>query len=140
MNSFGIFKISASALEAQRMRMNVIASNMANVHSTKSERGGPYVRKDVVFSAMPVEDDLTEVCECLGVRVAGIVEDPRPPVMVYNPGHPDADESGYVAMPGINVIEEMVNMMMAMRAYEANVTTFNMSKSMFRKTLELGRQ
>ncbi len=138
MDYFGVFKVSASALEAQRIRMNIIASNMANAHSTKTEAGGPYVRKDVIFSTMPLKSNPIGGLE--GVKVIDVVEDTTPPLIVYDPGHPDADEDGYVAMPNINVIEEMVNMMMALRAYEANVTTFNMSKGMFKKTLELGRQ
>jgi flagellar basal-body rod protein FlgC len=136
MDLFGIFKISASALESQRARMNVIASNMANAHSTRTLEGGPYRKKDVVFSVMPVEQG-REGSD--GVQVAGIVEDPSPPTMVYDPGHPDADKDGYVAMPNVKVIEEMTNMMLASRAYEANVAAFNISKSMFMKALEIGR-
>jgi len=132
-----IFKVSASALEAQRIRMNTIASNMANAHSTKTVEGGPYVKKEVVFMTVPINSDKSEGLE--GVRVAGIVENPEPPIVVYDPGHPDADENGYVSMPNINVIEEMVNMMMALRAYEANVKAFNISKGMFQKALEIGR-
>jgi flagellar basal-body rod protein FlgC len=132
-----IFKVSATALEAQRVRMNTIASNMANAQTTKTENGGPYVRKDVVFSTMPIGHDPAEKLE--GVRVSNIVEDRKPPITVYDPGHPDADENGFVSMPNINVIEEMVNMMMALRAYEANVKAFNISKGMFQKALELGR-
>lgn len=134
MDSFVIFRVSASALEAQRTRMNVIASNMANVHSTKTEAGGPYKRKDVVFSAEPIEINGTE-----GVRVIDVVEDQTPPLLTYDPSHPDADKDGYVAMPNINIIEEMVNMMMATRAYEASVTAFNASKTMLMKTFEIGR-
>ena len=132
-----IFKVSATALEAQRVRMNTIASNMANAQTTKTENGGPYVRKDVVFSTLSVSRDPAEKLE--GVRVRDIVEDRKPPITVYDPGHPDADENGFVSMPNINVIEEMVNMMMALRAYEANVKAFNISKGMFQKALELGR-
>ncbi|RJQ45397.1 MAG: flagellar basal body rod protein FlgC [Nitrospiraceae bacterium] len=132
-----IFKVSATALEAQRIRMNTIASNMANAQTTKTEHGGPYVRKDVVFTTMPVSSDPSEKLD--GVRVREIVEDKKPPVTIYDPGHPDADENGFVSMPHINVIEEMVNMMMALRAYEANVKAFNISKGMFQKALELGR-
>jgi flagellar basal-body rod protein FlgC len=132
-----IFKVSATALEAQRVRMNTIASNMANAQTTKTETGGPYVRKDVVFSTMPVSSNPAEKLE--GVKVRQIVEDQKPPITIYDPGHPDADENGYVTMPNINVIEEMVNMMMALRAYEANVKAFNISKGMFQKALELGR-
>jgi flagellar basal-body rod protein FlgC len=133
-----IFKVSASALEAQRVRMNTIASNMANAHTTRTAAGGPYVRKDVVFSEMPVNSDFAEKLE--GVKVSAVVQDNKPPLTIYDPGHPDADEKGYVSMPDINVMEEMVNMMMAVRAYEANVRAFNMSKGMYQKALELGRQ
>ncbi len=132
-----IFKVSASALEAQRIRMNTIASNMANAQSTKTESGGPYVKKDVVFKTMPIKSDSAEGLD--GVRVEEVVEDTKPPLIIYDPGHPDADENGYVNMPNINIIEEMVNMMMALRAYEANVKAFNISKGMFQKALELGR-
>jgi flagellar basal-body rod protein FlgC len=137
MNSFTVLEVSASALDAQRQRMNVIASNMANVHSTRTEEGGPYKRKDVVFSATMLESNPVEL---EGVKVVEIATDNTPQKMVYDPGHPDADKDGLVAMPNINIIEEMVNMMMAFRAYEASVSTFNMTKSMFMKTLELGRQ
>ena len=132
-----IFNVSASALEAQRVRMNTIASNMANAQSTKTEAGGPYVKKDVIFRTMTVNKKAAEGLQ--GVKVAGVVEDGKPPIVVYDPGHPDADEDGYVSMPNINVIEEMVNMMMALRSYEANVKAFNISKGMYQKSLELGR-
>lgn len=132
-----IFKVSSSALESQRVRMNTIASNMANAQTTRTENGGPYVRKDVVFQTMPVKAKADRNLD--GVKVSGIVEDTKPPIVIYDPGHPDADESGNVSMPNINVIEEMVNMMMAFRAYEANVRAFNTSKGMYQKSLELGR-
>ena len=131
-----IFKVSSSALEAQRVRMNTIASNMANAQTTKTEDGGPYVKKNVVFQTMPIEARNENLD---GVRVSGVVEDTEPPLVVYDPGHPDADENGHVSMPNINVIEEMVNMMMALRAYEANVRAFNISKGMYQKALEIGR-
>jgi len=132
-----VFNVSASALDAQRVRMNTIASNMANAQTTRTEAGGPYVKKNVVFQTEAVNPDAGGTME--GVSVSGIVEDSTPPNMVYDPGHPDADEKGYVAMPNINVVEEMVNMMMALRAYEANVKAFNMSRGMYQKALELGR-
>lgn len=132
-----IFKVSASALEAQKHRMNAIASNMANAQSTRSADGGPYKKKEVVFEIMPIKSKASDWLE--GVKATGVVEDSRPPIVVYDPGHPDADEKGYVSMPNINVIEEMVNMMMALRAYEANVKAFNISKGMYSKALELGR-
>ena len=132
-----LFDVSASALEAQRMRMNTVASNMANAQSTKTEAGGPYVKKEVVFSSVKINPGESD--GLVGVKVNGIVEDQTPPMVVYDPGHPDADENGNVSMPNINVIEEMVNMMMALRAYEANVKAFNMSKGMYQKALEIGR-
>jgi len=137
MDSFAIFKVSASALDAQRGRMNTIASNMANIHSTQTEAGGPYKRKDVVFSTMPINSDKSSVME--GVKLVQVVDSQEPFKKIYDPAHPDADKDGFVNLPNINIMEEMVNMMMAVRAYEANVTTFNMSKSMFLKALEIGR-
>ena len=136
MDSFGVFNVSASALSAQRQRMNVIASNLANAHSTRTAEGGPYRRQDVVFTTEPVTAGETGLD---GVKVDGIVRDDSPFATVYDPGHPDANQDGFVAIPNVNVIEEMVNMMMASRAYEASVTSFNLSKSMFLKTLELGK-
>ncbi|MBI5635203.1 MAG: flagellar basal body rod protein FlgC [Nitrospirae bacterium] len=137
MDPFGIFKVSASGLQAQRTRMNLIASNMANAHTTRTENGGPYRRKDTVFSTQPIETASGEGLE--GVKVADVIEDQTPPQMVYDPGHPDADKDGNVALPNVSVIEEMANMMMASRAYEANVAVFNMSKTMIMKSLEIGR-
>ncbi|MFN3395591.1 MAG: flagellar basal body rod protein FlgC [Thermodesulfovibrionales bacterium] len=137
MDTFNLLKVSASAMAAQRERMNAIASNMANVNSTRTEEGGPYKRRDVIFSTMPVGGNPEELD---GVQVEAVIKDDRPPRMVYDPGHPDADKDGFVAMPDINIIEEMVNMMTAFRAYEAAVATFNTSKAMFLKTLELGKQ
>lgn len=136
MDTFNLLKVSASAMAAQRERMNAIASNMANVNSTRTEEGGPYKRRDVIFSTMPVGGNPEELN---GVQVEAVIKDDRPPRMVYDPGHPDADNDGFVAMPDINIIEEMVNMMTAFRAYEAAVATFNTSKAMFLKTLELGK-
>lgn len=137
MDTFKLLRVSASAMAAQRERMNVIASNMANVNTTRTEEGGPYKRRDVIFSTMPLEDNPAEL---EGVQVEEVVKEDKPPRMIYDPGHPDADKDGFVAMPDINVIEEMVNMMTAFRAYEAAVATFNTSKAMFIKTLELGKQ
>lgn len=137
MNSFSVFEVSASALNAQRQRMNVIASNMANVHSTRTEEGGPYRRKDVIFSAVSFQSNPDS--HLIGVKVTEIVPDISPFKKIYDPGHPDADKDGYVMMPNVNSVEEMVNMMMAFRAYEASVSAFNTSKMLVMKTLELGR-
>lgn len=133
---FNVFQVSASALEAQRRRMNVITSNMANINTTRTDQGGPYRRKDVVFTPKIVEANPVEL---QGVRIAEIVEDKTSFKKIYDPGHPDADKDGYVEMPNVNIIEEMVNMMAAMRAYEASVSAFNTAKSIFLKSLEIGR-
>jgi flagellar basal-body rod protein FlgC len=136
MDSNDVFRVSASALAAQRQRMNTIASNMANAQSTRTAEGGPYRRQDVVFATDPLDQAQPSL---EGVKVSGIVRDDSPFKMIYDPGHPDADKDGFVAMPNVNIIEEMVNMMMASRAYESSVSAFNMSKSMFLKMLELGK-
>lgn len=136
MDGFGVFRVSASALEAQRQRMNVISSNMANVHSTRSDEGGAYRKKEAIFSSTQVEGGPAGLS---GVRVTDVLPSEEPTKTVFDPSHPDANPEGYVEMPNVTVIEEMVNMMMAFRAYEASVTTFNMSKAMYMKALELGR-
>ncbi|MBI5192429.1 MAG: flagellar basal body rod protein FlgC [Nitrospirae bacterium] len=131
-----ILNISASGLEAQRVRMNIIAGNLANAHSTHSPEGGPYRRKDVVFS---------EVLDSMSgngsgkVNVSEVIEDQRPFQLVYDPQHPDANAEGYVQLPNVNLLEEMVNMISASRAYEANVTTISSAKSMAQKAMEIGR-
>lgn len=136
MSTFGVLKVSATALMSQRKRMNVIASNMANVHTTRTAEGGPYKRRDVVFTTEIIEANPVRL---EGVKVDSVIIDNKPFKIIYEPGHPDADNDGFVTMPNINILEEMVNMMTALRAYEASVSVFNMSKTMFMKTLELGR-
>lgn len=126
----------ASSLEAQRERMNTIVSNMANVHTTRTEEGGPYRRKDILFEVKEIETG-NEVLE--GVRVAGIIRDNSPFKIIYDPGHPDADENGFVQLPNVEVLEEMINMLMTFRAYEASITAFNTTKGMFMKLLDLGK-
>jgi flagellar basal-body rod protein FlgC len=135
MDIFKNFDISASALVAQKIRLNTIASNLANANTTRTPEGGPYKRRDVVFSSVLID----EIKGLEGVRVIDVVKDDSPPKVVYAPGHPDANAQGFVRMPNINVIEEMVNMMIATRAYEANVNAFNITKAMYQKALELGR-
>ncbi len=135
MDIFRAFDVSATALAAQKIRMNTIASNLANINTTKTPGGGPYRRRDVLFSSVMISEK--EGLE--GVGLAGVVEDNSPPRAVYDPGHPDADKKGFVLMPNINLIEEMVNMMLATRAYEANVNAFNITKNMYQKALEIGR-
>ncbi len=124
-------KVSATALEAQKVRLNVIASNVANVNSTKTPEGVPYKRKDVVFRSFMYDES------SIGVDIPRVVEDDRPPRLVFDPAHPDADASGYVSMPNVNIIEEMVNMLAASRAYEANLTLISTYKDMFLKTLDI---
>ncbi|MBI5485265.1 MAG: flagellar basal body rod protein FlgC [Deltaproteobacteria bacterium] len=144
MDFFSAMNVSSSAMSAERTRMNVISSNLANANSTRSAEGGPYKRKDAVFAAAPAADAFSNALNQAGrqiekVTVAKIVEDPNPPRMQYDPTHPDANPQGYVAYPNINVIEEMTDMITATRSYEANVTAAQAAKSMALKTLELGR-
>lgn len=131
-----VLSISAAGLEAQRIRINVIASNLANANSTRSVEGGPYRRKDVVFSE--VLDEVKGI-PASSVEVSNIIEDKRPFKVIYNPHHPDADEKGYVKLPNVNVLEEMVNLISATRSYEANVNTINTVKHMAQQALQIGR-
>ncbi len=145
MDFFSSMRVSSTGLDAQMKRMNTISSNLANSETTRTEGGGPYRRKDPIFAAIPDRESFGEILEneldekVLGVMVTDIAEDERPPRMVYNPSHPDADAQGYVAMPNINPAEEMANMISAQRAYEANVTAMGAAKSMAQKALELAR-
>jgi len=150
MGFFSALHASASALTAQRLRMDVISENIANVNTTRTEDGTPYRRKTVIFEAMngntPFSTYLSNASKKLigsrssgGVRVTAIVEDQTPFKSVYDPGHPDADENGMVQMPNVDVVTEMVNLISASRAYEANVTSIDTTKSMALKALEIGR-
>lgn len=143
MDIFNSIKISSSALKAQGTRLNVISSNMANIETTRTPEGGPYRKKDVVFqtSAQPFEKHLAQNLKgsVSGVAVAAIQNNPSPPKVIYDPTHPDADAEGYLAMPNINVLEEMTDMMTATKAYEANVTAINAAKRMALKALEIGK-
>lgn len=145
MDFFSSMDISASALSAERTRMNLISSNLANANSTRTAEGGPYRRKDAVFTATPLDPPgsfsaaLGKASAARGVEVTRIQEDPRPPRLQYEPNNPDADPQGYVAYPNVNVVEEMADMITASRSYEANVTAANAAKAMALKTLELGR-
>lgn len=135
MDIFKSLDISASGMLAQKRRMNTIASNLANINTTRTPEGGPYKRRDVVFESVLIDEENS----LEGVRVKDVVEDDSPPRVVYDPGHPDADEKGFVKLPRIDLIEEMVNMMLSTRAYEANVNAFNITRSLYQKALELGR-
>ena len=135
MSLFNIFAISSSAMAAQSTRLNTVASNIANADSTPVPGGAVYRSKQVVFQAMPQRgyDGLA------GVEVAGIVESNAPSRSIFNPGHPLADGQGYVEMPNVNVVEEMVNMLSASRSYQTNVEIMNTAKTMLQKTLSLGQ-
>jgi len=135
MGNFSSIDISASGLFAQRQRLDVIANNIANAGTTRTPEGGPYRRKEVLFKTHLTEQE----GELAGVEVAGVAEDGNPPNMVYDPGHPDAGPDGMVAMPNVNPVQEMVDMISATRAYEANVQAINSARSMGSKALEIGR-
>ncbi|HMK55597.1 MAG TPA: flagellar basal body rod protein FlgC [Dissulfurispiraceae bacterium] len=124
-------QVSASALEAQKTRLNVIASNIANASSTKTPEGGPYKRKDVLFQTVMYGENAA------GVEAPQVVEDKSPFRTVYDPNHPDADKNGYVSYPNINVLTEMVNLMTAQRSYEANLTMITSYKDMYMRTLDI---
>ncbi|ADZ84168.1 flagellar basal body rod protein FlgC [Cellulosilyticum lentocellum] len=145
MGFFDSMDIAASGLTAQRLRLDIISQNMANVNTTRTAEGGPYKRKTVIFEQMQNENSFSSILNkkkqsgVNGVRVARIVEDESQGALVYNPTHPDANAQGYVEMPNVNTVDEMVNMISASRSYEANVTSFNTMKSMFAKALEIGK-
>ena len=142
-------EISASALSAERTRLNIISQNLANAMTTRTAEGGPYRRQVTVFKAEPFVSHLERSMETApypagkdprqGVLVEGVYEDPTPFKRVYDPAHPDADQDGYVAMPNVNTVTEMVNLINASRSYEANVTAVDASKRMAMKALEIGR-
>jgi flagellar basal-body rod protein FlgC len=138
MQIFSALDISASGLYAERTRMNVIANNLANANSTRTPEGGPFRRQLVVLRGTEANDP--NRMENLGVAVAGVVDDPSPFPLVYNPGHPDANPDGYVAMPNVNVVEEMVDMTTAVRAYEANITAIDAGKNIIRRSLDIIRE
>ena len=137
--------ISASGLSAQRKIMETISSNLANIETTRTPDGGPYRRKDVVITAMPLEDEFGAVLKngmgenLSQAMVTDIIEDQNEPKLVYNPTHPDANEAGYVAMPNIDLMSEMVNLVTSTRSFEANITAINAAKSMALRAIELGR-
>ncbi|MFD0912360.1 flagellar basal body rod protein FlgC [Methylophilus luteus] len=134
MSLFNVFKISGSAMSAQSLRLNTVASNLANADSVVSSDGKPYQAKQVVFKA--VQDAASNTST---VRVDRVIEDTKPGKMVYDPKNPMANSDGYLTMPNVNVTEEMVNMISASRAYQNNVETMNAAKSMLLKTLNIGQ-
>lgn len=145
MSFFDALQTSSSGLSAQRLRMNLISGNLANINTTRTAEGGPYRRKDAVFAAKgpgrSFRSHLNDQYAGLSadVKVLGIVEDNSQPLRKFDPEHPDADPDGYVALPNINVMEEMVNMISATRSYEANVAAIKASKAMALKALEIGK-
>ena len=134
MSLFNILDVAGSALTAQSQRLNATASNLANADSATSSTGVPYRAKQVVFSAQPVAGE-----HSVGVRVTSVVQDQTPPRRVHDPRHPLADDQGYVNMPNVNVIEEMVNMISASRSYQTNAELMNTAKTLLLKTLQIGQ-
>lgn len=145
MNFFDAIQSSGSGLTAQRVRMNLISNNLANAQTTRTAEGGPFKRKLSVFTTQPQQTDFQQVLrgQMSGtpseVKVSEIVNDNRQPILKYDPTHPDADADGFVAMPNINIMEEMVDMLSASRSYEANVTAITATKAMVQKALEIGK-
>jgi len=147
MSMFGGMEISASALTAQRLRMNVTAENLANAETTKGADGNPYRRKEVVLESVAAGGFGAQLGAAMGksgvapggVQAAAITEDPTDGKLVYDPSHPDADAQGYVRMPNVDTVTEMTDLIDAQRSYEANVTAMSAAKQMFSKTLEILR-
>ena len=146
MSFYNSLNTSTSALTAQSLRMDIISENLANIDTTRTANGGPYQRKAVIFKEATTPNSFSSVLNNVmggtsytssGVVVDRIVEDNSEGAIEYDPTHPDADENGYVMKPNVNVVEEMVNMISANRAYEANITAVNTTKSMIEKTLEI---
>lgn len=134
MSLFNIFKIAGSGMTAQSQRLNTVASNLANADSASGPNGQAYKAKQVEFSAVPLDGTQQAM-----VKVSQVVEDQSAPKMLYKPGHPNADANGYVAMPNVDVADEMVNMISASRSYQNNVDTLNAAKTLLTKTLTLGQ-
>ena len=147
MDFLSALNISGSGLTAQKMRMDVIAQNIANAQVTRTENGTPYRRKMVVLNSIEEKGSFRDTLNSVrgqktglgGVQVKKIVEEPSPLTHVYDPAHPDANEEGYVMLPNVNTTQEMIDLLGASRAYEANVTAFNATKAMALKALEIGR-
>lgn len=145
MSLFSTMEISSSGLNAQRTRMKIISSNIANINTTRTPEGGPYRRREVIFGALPPQKSFMEELQAQekdqgtrAVKVLGVVEDSRPPKMKYDPSHPDANEEGYVALPNVDITEEMTNLMVSKRSYEANLAAINATKNLISKSLEIG--
>lgn len=144
MPSLSSLNIAGSALTAQRLRMDVVASNIANAESTRTPQGGPYKRERVIFG--PIEASSQSFlagpgaeANAGGIEVRAIVQDQVPPRLIHDPNHPDADEEGYVAYPNIDLVTEMTDMLSASRAYEASITVINVTKNMAQRAIDIGR-
>jgi flagellar basal-body rod protein FlgC len=144
MNLFGVMGLSGTALKAERIRAEIVASNMANAETTRTASGGPYQRKHVVFAAAPEQSSTFRNAllggagnSGTGVEVTAVVNDPGAPVRRYDPGHPDADKSGYVNFPDIDPMTEMVDMMGATRSYQLNASAVQASKNMLQSSIDL---
>ena len=141
MNLLTALDVNSSGLAAQRKRVEVSSANLANSQTTRTDAGGAYRRKDVVFQTTSFRDSLGVAMGkgVEGVEVSDVVDDPRPFDRRYEPGHPDADKEGYVAYPNVNVMEEMANLVEAARSYDANIAAIGIVKTMINRTLDLGR-
>jgi len=153
MSFFNSMNIAASGLTANRVRMDMISENIANVNTTRTADGEPFRRRTVIFETITDNDPfnlvfnnvfgdwggLSPVPQGTGVRVSQIVEDQSPGLLQFDPTHPDADENGYVRMPNVNIVEEMVNMISATRSYEANITAMQNFRTLTQRTLEIGQ-
>ena len=139
MSIFTAMNISASGLTAERLRMDVISANIANANTTRTEEGGAYRRKVAVFQEQLTQASQANKKKLGGIQAVAIVDDPSDMKMEYDPTHPDADDYGYVEKPNVDILSETIDMMVATRSYEAQVTTLNATKSMYTKALEIGR-
>lgn len=133
MSFYDVLDVAATGLSAQRIRISVLSSNMANANTTRTEEGGPYRKKNVIFKQVLQGEHKG------GVQVDKIYEDTKPPRLQYDPTHPDANEEGYVAFPNISPVEEMVNLLEAARGYEANIATITTAKQLASSALAIGR-
>jgi len=141
MNFLKSLETSASGLSVQRKRMDIIASNLANIETTRTDKGGPYRRKMVVMRTKEMDQDFNEMfnSSVKGVQIEDVIEDQTPFKKVYNPSHPDADSDGYLYKPNVDLIVETTNMLMARRAFEANIAAIKATRQMAIKALEIGR-
>lgn len=140
MNLLDTLQVTASGLTAQRLRLQTVASNMANARTTRTEEGGPYKKQVPLLEAVQDDPFGSNLDRAMTrVEVVGVVESDDPPVMVHDPGHPDADAEGYVAYPNVNVLEEMVDLMTTARTYEANANVLDVTDTMANTALEIGR-